>query len=140
VRNISFALTTAQVRARTKTVTRRRGTWWSKVLKPGDLLCAVEKSQGIKRGGLVRLGTIRVASVRVELLSRIFDNVAATPDYGASGLLETAREGFPEMTGMEFARMFVAHMGGVYAQLVTRIEFEYVEETVPLSSGCGSGE
>jgi hypothetical protein len=47
VRNISFALTTAQVRARTKTVTRRVG--WT-FLKPGDLLQPVVKCRGLKKG------------------------------------------------------------------------------------------
>lgn len=34
MRNLSFALTTRQMRDRTKTVTRRRGTFWARVLKP----------------------------------------------------------------------------------------------------------
>lgn len=125
MRNLSFSLTTQQVRdsyalvARgerpLKDVTRRRGTWWAKVLKMGDILCAVEKSQGIAKGGLVRLGTICVASVRVENLWPLSAE-------------ECVREGFPDLTPSEFALMFMGHMGGTADQLVTRIEFVYVEE------------
>ena len=42
-RLMSFSMTTPQVRARTKTVTRRLG--W-RFLKPGVVLWAVEKAQG----------------------------------------------------------------------------------------------
>lgn len=123
MRNLSFALTTAQVRARTKTVTRRRGTWWARVLKPGDLLCAVEKSQGIKKGGLVRLGTIRVRGVWVVRLDYPIVNGLGPHEQQD----ECAREGFPEMALWgEFVQMFVRHMGGRPSQTVTRIEFEYV--------------
>lgn len=119
MRNLSFALTTRQMRERTKTVTRRKGTWWSKVLKPGDLVCAVEKSQGIKKGGIVRLGVIRIVSVRVESLALML----ASPSYGRQ---ECCLEGFPEMRGWNFVAMFRNHMGGMDDQIVTRIEFEHV--------------
>ena len=122
MRNLSFALTTRQMRDHSKTVTRRRGEFWAKVLKPGDLVCAVEKSQGIVKGGLVRLGTIRVVSVRVE---RLHEMVYHHP----YGLVEVVREGFPGMTPIAFVDMFVEHMGGVPSQTVTRIEFEHVEAT-----------
>lgn len=39
-RNMSFALTTDQVKDRVKTVTRRNGWWF---LKPGDIVNAVKK-------------------------------------------------------------------------------------------------
>lgn len=118
MRNLSFALTTPQIRARTKTVTRRRGTFWSRVLKPGDLVQAVEKSQGIKRGGLVRLGVIRIISVRVERLHEVGD---AGTDRD-----EARREGFPDLDASGFVAMFCKHMGGDPEQIVTRIEFVYV--------------
>lgn len=124
MRNLSFALTTQQMRDRTKTVTRRKGTWWSTVLKPGDLVCAVEKSQGIPKGGLVRLGVIRIVSVRVEPL------VAITAHDGV-GCEETVREGFPDMVALAFVQMFIRHMGGTPGQHVTRIEFEHTDEPVP---------
>lgn len=47
-RNISFALTTPQFRARTKWVTRRLGWLF---LKPGDTLMGVEKGMGLKING-----------------------------------------------------------------------------------------
>ena len=121
MRNISFALTTQQVRARTKTVTRRRGTWWSKVLKPGQHVCAVVKSQGIKAGKIERLGVLRIVSVTTE-------NLCALEDRPCAGMVDTEREGFPGMTAEEFIEMFCKHMGGPTNQTVTRIEFEYTEE------------
>jgi hypothetical protein len=131
VRNLSFALTTRQMRDRTKTVTRRRGTYWARVLRPGDLVCAVEKSQGIKSGGLVRLGVIRVVSVYTELLGQI--------RFERDGC---AREGFPGLLPEEFVEMFCRHMGGDHTQIVTRIEFEWPRCTCnhldhdPRAFGC----
>lgn len=112
-------LTTAQIRARTKTVTRRDG--W-KFLKAGDLLCAVEKSQGLGKGGKIkRLGTIRVTDVRREPLRRMMDDRR----YGRA---EARLEGFPEMTGRQFADFFIGSHNGVTPDTqVTRIEFEYVD-------------
>lgn len=134
MRLMSFALTTAQVRARTKTVTRRTG-WLS--LKPGTLLQPVVKAQGIPKGGKVEKigGPIRVVSVRREPLDRMLGGFG----YGMSDL---AREGFEgQLSLMEFVRMFCAThrvrdeavLGRVaYRALrpsdeVTRIEFEYVD-------------
>lgn len=57
-RNISFALTTDQIRDRTKTVTRRKG--W-KFLKAGDTLNACVKCMGLRPGEQIeRLAIIRV--------------------------------------------------------------------------------
>lgn len=121
MRNISFMLTTAQIQARTKTVTRRNG--W-KFLKVGDLLCAVEKSQGLGKGGKIkRLGTIRVTDVRREPLRRMM----VDRRYGR---IEARLEGFPEMSGAQFAEFFIgSHKGVTPDNLVTRIEFEYVDVT-----------
>ena len=130
MRNLSFALTTRQIRERNKTVTRRRGTFWSRVLKPGDLVCAVEKSQGITRGGIVRLGVIRIKSVRCERL----DEIARLDDYA-----DTCREGFPGLTPRSFVGMFCRHMGGEPGQPVTRIEFEHADEPVPGQAAGAAG-
>lgn len=113
MRLISFALTTAQVRARTKTVTRRTG--W-RTLKPGTLLQPVVKAQGIPKGGHVETigGPIRVVSVRLEPLNAI--------DQADCRL-----EGFPEMTPGEFVAMFSQHNGCDGWTEVVRIEFEYVD-------------
>ena len=118
-RNMSFALTTDQIRNQTKTVTRRKG--W-KFLKVGDVINACVKCMGLKPGEKIeRLGQIRVTDVRRERLGRM----VLDRRYGRE---EAAREGFPEKTGYAFADMFCQHMGGGLDQKVTRIEFEYLEE------------
>ena len=76
---------------------------------------------GLKPGETIeRLGTIRVRDVRREPLYRM----ELDRSYG---LEEAAMEGFPEMDGAGFVRMFCEHMGGEFHQEVTRIEFEYVD-------------
>ena len=61
-----FFLTTDQVRNRTKTVTRRNGWWF---LKPGEIVNAVEKAMGLKRGEKIkRICQIRIVSTRAESL------------------------------------------------------------------------
>jgi hypothetical protein len=70
MRNISFALTTPQFLARTKTVTRRSG--W-RVLEVGDVSPArSRRDRGLKRGEtVIRLGRIKVTDVRLEPLRRL---------------------------------------------------------------------
>lgn len=118
-RNISFMLTTEQFRNRSKTVTRRKG--WA-FLKPGDVLCGVEKSQGLGKGGKIkRLGMIRVKDVRREPLRRMTDDL----DYGFD---ECEREGFPKSGPNEFVDMFCrTHRKTAPDTLITRIEFEYLD-------------
>lgn len=114
MRLMSFALTTEQVRAQTKTVTRRVG--WED-LKPGTLLQPVVKGMGLKKGESVEKigGPIRVLNVSRQQLRDI------TPQ-------DVHREGFPQMTREEFIRMFKASHRGCYVDSwVTRIEFEYME-------------
>lgn len=109
--NMSFAHTTRQMEAEVKTVTRRLG--WLK-LKRGDVLWAIEKGQGLKKGEKVRrLYQIRVLDVRQERLDAI------TQD-------ECSREGLSFMTPGEFVRFFCKNMGCQADTLVTRIEFERV--------------
>jgi len=116
-RNMSFWLTTDQIKNRTKTVTRRLG--W-KNLKVGEVLNACVKCQGLKTGEkIVRLGRIQVVDVRREPL----DHIEMEVD---SGIAECAKEGFPEMTGMQFVEMFCRHMKCDPDTEVTRIEFEYL--------------
>lgn len=124
MRNISFMLTTQQVRDRTKTVTRRLG-WLT--LRPGDRLRGVEKAMGLKKGEKVKpLATIRVVNVRTEPLSAMISDT----DYG---LAECEREGFGDHPSLrwpgEFVTFFCAsHRGCTPDTLITRIEFEYVDE------------
>jgi len=63
-RNMSFAMTTEQFIARTKTVTRRFGWWF---LREGDIVCGVEKAMGLKRGEQIkRLGLTGVSSAQFQ--------------------------------------------------------------------------
>ena len=123
MRNISFSLTTEQIKDRSKTVTRRKGgaSGWRK-LKPGDLLCACKKCMGLKPGEKIeRLATIRVKKVTFENLSDILPPVRTWEE----GVDECYREGFPKTLPEDFVKMFVKHMGGNARQEVIRIEFEY---------------
>jgi len=114
MRLMSFSMTTAQVYAREKDVTRRDG--WFK-LQPGTLLCGVEKGMGLKLGEkVVRICVIRVKSNTPERLDRLLD-----PAYGPE---EMRREGFPGLDPAEFVRRFNAR-GIPNHGLVSRIEFEY---------------
>jgi hypothetical protein len=124
VRNISFALTTDQIRAGTKTVTRRMG-WLA--LKPGELLQPVKKGMGLKPGEKIeRLrGPIRVTSVRREMLNEM----VRLPAYGRQ---ECDYEGFPDYSPASFVDMFCrSHTGCKPNSIVTRIEFEYVGADQP---------
>jgi hypothetical protein len=112
VRRMSFALTERQLLDGSKTVTRRLG--WA-FLKPGDELLAVRKCMGLKKGEKQHvLARIRVVGVSVEPL----------PYVGRAG--ETAREGFPEMTGDQFCEFFARTMRCSPIAEVTRIAFEVV--------------
>jgi hypothetical protein len=113
MRNMSFSLTTDQIRNGTKTVTRRLG--W-KFLKPGDLVRPVVKAMGLKKGEKVQpiRGPLRIVDVRREPLSRMYKEHSST-----------CREGFPGMRPMEFILMFCKHMKIKPNDLVTRVEFEY---------------
>lgn len=113
MRQMAFSLTTSQIKARTKTVTRRVG-WWA--LPVGTLITAVRKGMGLKKGERVdRLGVIRIVDVRTEPLSDVT-------------VEDCAREGFPELTPAEFVEMFWrSHRGISRHEPVTRIAFEYVD-------------
>lgn len=125
-RNMSFALTTPQVEAGTKTVTRRLG-WWD--LKPGEVVQAVEKAMGLRKGEKIRkLRLIRIVATRPEKLGRM-----AVKPYGTD---ETTLEGFPPGTEkhdpVKFIEMFCAanSKGGkkcTPATVVNRIQYEYLD-------------
>jgi len=115
-RNMSFSMTTEAVRRHEKTVTRRLG--WD-FLKPGDLLWAVEKNQGFRKGEKVkRLALIRVLHIDVERL----DTIVKRKEQD-----EVVKEGFPDWTPEEFVDFFCAANVCEYSTPVRRIEFEYVE-------------
>jgi hypothetical protein len=109
-------LTTEQVRNRTKFVTRRLG--W-KNARPGELIQACVKCQGLKKGETVeRLAVIQVVSVRSEPLCSMLKKY-----YGKR---EAVLEGFPDLSGQQFAEMFVNHNNCDVTSPVTRIRFRYV--------------
>lgn len=111
-RNMSFAMTTPQFLARTKTVTRRFGWWF---LKPGDVVWGVEKSRGLKRGETVRrLGRVRIVSTRREPL----DAVTAA---------DLVLEGLPDTTPEAFVARLCKHYGVAPDTPVNRIEFAYLD-------------
>lgn len=113
-RLISFAATLPQFLDGTKTVTRRVG--W-KFLTEGTILEAVEKAQGIPKGGTVtRIGLIRVVDVTSEPLSAITS-------------ADVIAEGFPGWTPGVFVEFFCSMNGGTADQIVTRIEFEHIDHT-----------
>lgn len=126
MRCISFAMTTAQVRAREKDVTRRRG--WE-FAKAGMVLRAVEKGQGLKKGEkVVTLGFIRLTRVTFEPLDRLLHLEA----YGRD---EVRREGFAALSPSAFVDMFCRSHACRPCDEVTRIEFVYVDE--PSASAAG---
>src|SRR3990172_1536646 len=115
MRNMSFFLTTAQIKARTKSVTRCAG--WV-FLKPGDQIRAVVKAQGLKPGEKIQpLAVLEIVSVRKEPLDAITQ-------------ADCALEGFPEMSPAEFVEMFCKHMLYRPEFPVNRIEFQYAHELV----------
>jgi hypothetical protein len=110
-RNMSFMLTTEQVRNRTKTVTRRLG-WWN--IKDGEILNACVKCQGLKKGEKVeRICQIRVLNHRGECLYHINNE-------------EVVKEGFPDGDQGKFIDMFCSHNKCTIYEVVNRIEFEYL--------------
>ncbi len=120
-RNISFSMTTPQFIDGSKDVTRRFG-WWD--LKPGDVLCAVEKAMGLKKGEKIkRLGLIRVVSVNLEALNMM----ALNWDYG---MKELKREGYPFgcKNPREFVKILARESGKPLTALVNRIEFERIND------------
>lgn len=118
MRNISFALTTEQVRNQTKDVTRRLG--WLR-LKPGDVLQPVIKNMGLGAGEKIeKIATpVTVVATRQEPLRRMTDE----QEYGRR---ECQREGFPHLTPAEFITMFCAtHRGCTPETIITRIQISY---------------
>ena len=118
-RNMSFMLTTEQVKNKTKTVTRRMA-WWK--LPAGEILNACKKCMGLKKGEKVeKLGPIRTVDVRIEPLNKIDSE-------------DLAKEGFPEWTRCQFIQFFLDSHKPKYSKYlnwgcfspVNRIEFEYI--------------
>jgi hypothetical protein len=98
MRNMSFALTTEQILAQTKDVTRRLG-WLH--LKPGEIIQPVRKCMGLRPGEKIeKIGPpVRVLLTRREAL----DLMVERNDYGWR---EVAREGFAGTPPEAFIQMF----------------------------------
>ncbi|MFI6959663.1 hypothetical protein ACIBJI_40130 [Nocardia sp. NPDC050408] len=112
-RLMSVFLTEAQVRDRSKAVTRRMG--WL-MARPGDQLTLCRKVRGRKPGEpLVRITTVEIVSVRREPLSAITAE-------------DVAAEGFPRMSPPEFIDFFCStHRGCRPESTVTRIHWRYLD-------------
>jgi hypothetical protein len=109
---LSFAATTPQILARTKTVTRRLG--W-RFIVAGDVVQAIEKGQGLRKGERVRrLAVLEVVSVRREPLRAITAE-------------DVEREGFPGMSAEWFVDFFCRLNGCTPDTEVTRIAFRYLD-------------
>lgn len=110
-KNMSFFLTTEQVRNKTKTVTRRLG--WD-FLKKGDIINACVKCMGLKKGEKVEkiCQIIIISSFRIPLLWITQEDVFL--------------EGFPDWSPEDFIIMFCKHNKIGRRELVNRIKFEYV--------------
>jgi hypothetical protein len=104
-------MATDQIRAQTKTVTRRFGWWF---LKPGDEVRGVEKAMGLKKGEKIKpLAMVRIVSTRAEPLNAITKE-------------DVIKEGFPDWTPAQFIQMLVDHYKVDPDETVNRIEFEYL--------------
>lgn len=114
-RLMSVALSTEQVRNRTKFVTRRVG--W-RMIAPGDQVTLCPKVRGRRAGeALERIVTVDIVSVRRERLDAITED-------------DVVAEGFPDMTSEEFVRFFCrTHKNVSPATEVTRIQWEYPSES-----------
>lgn len=121
MRNMSFFHTQQQIRDRSKTVTRRLG--WQN-LKPGTILRACVKCQGLKKGERLQvLGEIKVLDVHRERL----DEITRLGCYW---------EGFPNLSPAGFVEMFCKAMGCKPSDQVTVIEFAYHN----ICWACGRGD
>lgn len=117
MRRMSFSATVPQMRAGTKTVTRRTPDTWT-TLRPGDRLLAIEKGMGLKPGERqIPIRVIEIASNRVEPLHLI----------GQPG--EAQAEGFHNSDAFreEWCRMHGQWNGD---SMVRRIEFRQIYERV----------
>ena len=111
-RNISFAMTTQQIKDKTKTQTRRFGWWF---LKPGDVLCGVEKAMGLKKGEKIkRLSYIKVISTKKEPLNKL-----SKKDF--------IKESFTNWTPEQFIQMLVDYYKIDPSKECNVIEFEYMD-------------
>jgi hypothetical protein len=123
-RLMSVSLTEDAVRARAKTVTRRKG--WQ-FLKVGDRLTLCRKVMGRKPGEpLVRLAEVEVTDVRREPLDRITNDDVDREGVPSHLYADTHSAICEECRPIAWAEWFARTMGGTYFTEVTRIEWRYL--------------
>lgn len=128
-RLMSFSMTVGAVERGQKTVTRRLG-WWDAHrnrprLKPFEVLWAVRKAQGLKKGEKVqRIREIEHVGSRREHLDALLPGRPYSYSR-ADAWLECVREGFPELSPAQFVDMFCKANRCAPDVMLTRIEFTY---------------
>lgn len=133
-RLMSVALTEQAVVERRKTVTRRAG--W-RTLTPGTRLTLVRKAMGRynrttgETEPLVRLAEVDVVAVSRERLDQITDEDVAREGFRHDDLYAYWPQGIsidsPGFVATAFVAFFCAHMGGAPDQVVTRVEWRYLD-------------
>jgi hypothetical protein len=122
-RLMSVSHTEQQVIDRTKTVTRRKGWYRDRndrlILHVGDRLTLCRKVMGRRRPDGTVEPLVRLADVEVVDIARMQLRVHYEGD--------AAREGFPDWTWEQFVEFFCSTFGGDRDQVVTRIEFRYLD-------------
>lgn len=117
-RNMSFMQTAPQMRARTKTVTRRLG--WT-FLRPGEIIKACERARGLRREEIPVIALIRVVDVRREPLNAITRE-------------DCIKEGYPDRAPEDFIALYGAANRCAPDRPVTRIEFEFMDAKTALGT------
>lgn len=111
---MSFFHTIIQIRAGTKTETTRKG--WE-FLKPGDIVMACAKCQGLKKGEKIR----RIRMIRIKKIEKIRNDI----EYYKTENVKA--EGFHRMEPYEFCYFILYRKCGIKIyEEVNRITFEYV--------------
>jgi hypothetical protein len=119
---MSYRLTKKQFLDGSKDVTRRTG-WLN--LKEGEHYSAVEKSQGLKKGEKVNyLGQCICISNTAERLDEIIKRPYRNDQNKMYLYPETMREGFPQLSPVEFVDMFCKEMKCHPSTIVQRIVFK----------------
>lgn len=110
-RRMSCSLTVDQVKARTKTETRRHVDTW-KNLRPGDELILVEKAMGLPKGAHQKI--IGLVIVTENVVERLYD----ITDAGV------VAEGFPDMTPGEFCAFWADSHGVTFHTQTEAMAYE----------------
>lgn len=127
MKNMSFFKTTDQIRAGTKTVTRRLG--W-RFLKRGDLLMAVVKCQGLRKGEKVqKIRPIKIIDINREPLWKIENE-----DVLKEGFLFHIDPNADRNQGTCFRNSFIDMFCELNkcnsGTIITRIEFKYINQSL----------